>query len=156
MANLTPKDKTSDPSRSGTEQPTNVSATSTISQVMASFPVNLSFSLKLYSRNYLMWNEQMRNVVFAYGLEEYLFGTTPILTKYLIVSGAQSVNPEFSGWNRYNNLLKNRISSSVSAEARSHLTRKPTATDMWVTLEKKFLTDFKISSAGSSFAISES
>ena len=46
--------------------------------------LNLPLAMKLDSDNYLMWKNQLLNVIIANGLENFIDGTNPCPTRYLV------------------------------------------------------------------------
>lgn len=67
--------------------------------------VNASLSIKLDHNNYLIWSEQMENLIIAYSLEGFIDGSIVAHAQFLDL-GRSILNPCFSNWNRLNSPAK--------------------------------------------------
>ena len=73
--------------------------------VQTSFPSpNEPLTIKLDRDNYLIWKNQLLNVVIAIGLEGFLDNTHPCPLKFLDLRQLIN-NPKYSLWQRYNRLI---------------------------------------------------
>ncbi|KAJ9550796.1 hypothetical protein OSB04_014841 [Centaurea solstitialis] len=108
---------------------------SSSSQIMSLPAINLNqvFSVKLDSNNYLIWKNQLLNVVISQGLEGYLDGSKPQPPKFLSIDTTQ-VNQEYILWGRYNRLIMSWIYSSLSESMLTQIVAFNTAHEIWNSL----------------------
>ena len=58
-------------------------------------------SIKLDDDNFLLWKNQMLNVIIAHGFEEFIDGSKPCPPRFLNVEEGE-INPQYTVWQRYN------------------------------------------------------
>ena len=69
-----------------------------------SFPsMNQPLIVKLDNRNYLIWNNQLLNVIIANELDDFIDGSRHCPPQFLDLQ-QQIINPEYWVWQRYNRL----------------------------------------------------
>lgn len=107
-----------------------------LSQYVPVSPVSLSFPIKLDRSNYLIWNEQLLCVIFAYGVEDFIDGTKEILEKF--VPRTAKTSSEYSLWSCINGIIRSWIYGSVSFEVFGYLTGSKTAYELWKVYEDVF------------------
>ena len=95
------------------------------------FPsLNQPLAVKLDSDNYLMWKNQLLNVIIANGLENFTDGTNPYPSYYL---DHQMVleNPQFTQWKRTNRLVMSWLYASLIENVMAQIVSHNTAFDIW-------------------------
>ena len=66
--------------------------------------LNQSLTMKLDEDNYLIWKNQLLNVIIANGLEDFIDGSRSCPTRFLD-SQMQIVNLDFATWPCFNRLI---------------------------------------------------
>ncbi|XP_062076348.1 uncharacterized protein LOC133781392 [Humulus lupulus] len=104
-----------------------------------SFPsLNPSFTVKLDSENYMIWKNQILNVVMAQGLEDYLDGSISEPVRFLDPPLNTSPNPLYNTWQRCNRLLMSWLYASLTDDMLAHIVSYTTAAEIWVSLAEYF------------------
>ena len=96
---------------------------------------NHSLPIKLDHTNYLLWRQQMENVIFTNAFEGYIEGT--------VVCRAKEVSPgilnsEFVQWRRLDRLILSWIYSTLTPKVMAQIVGYQTSHFAWVALEKLF------------------
>ena len=98
-------------------------------------------SVKLDSTNFIVWKHQLSSILKAYSMIDYVDGTVPSPTRFLInADGAltATVNPEFQLWNTRDQGLLALINSTLSHSVLSMVVGHNSAQEVWKTLEHSF------------------
>uniref|UniRef100_A0A803NL56 Reverse transcriptase Ty1/copia-type domain-containing protein n=1 Tax=Cannabis sativa TaxID=3483 RepID=A0A803NL56_CANSA len=98
---------------------------------------NQTISVKLDDTNYLVWRMQMQNIIIANGLEGYIDGTVACSAQFPNSTSSQ-VDPAFTTWHRYNQLLMSWLYASLSDSMLGQIVGFTTATEIWVSLERTY------------------
>ncbi|KAJ9692772.1 hypothetical protein PVL29_011723 [Vitis rotundifolia] len=112
-----------------------------------SFPsLGQSLTIKLDRNNFLIWRNQMLNVVIASGFDDILDGTRPCPPHFLPDPNSTSattfkspvVNPEYITWQRQNRLVMSWIYSSLTESMMTQIMSYNTAHEIWKSLRQSF------------------
>lgn len=101
--------------------------------------MNISPSVKLDEKNYLIWTDRLLTYVTAYGLERVIDSAFIVPPKFL----ENFVHPMFANWNRLNSIVKWWIYSSVSSEILGYLSCGMNTREQWVSLEESYSTNIQ-------------
>ena len=96
-----------------------------------------NLNIKLDRDNYLLWKNQLLNVIIANGLEEFIDGTSPCPSKFLDLQ-RQVLNPQYSYWQRLNRFIMSWLYSSLTEAMASQIVGYSTAFEIWNALERRF------------------
>lgn len=122
--------------RSHTHSTNTEAAPSKIDQTSSSFPsMSHTFSVKLDENNYLIWKNQLLNVIMAHGLDHFIDGTHPCPPRFLDEEPC-TLNPEYAVWNRYNRLVMSWFYSSLTESMLGEIVIFGTAHEIWAALEQ--------------------
>ncbi|CAA0831174.1 Unknown protein [Striga hermonthica] len=126
------------------------SSTSQQSQNPPSFlqPIQLHnqlISIKLTDENHLIWRQQVLTTVRGFGLEGFLDGTSEAPTRFIPgeEEGILQVNPEFTTWQRQDQLLASWLLSSLSESILISVVGMSSSSQIWKSLESSFSTQSK-------------
>lgn len=95
--------------------------------------LNQPLTFKLDDHNYLIWKNQLPNVIIANGLEEFIDGSRICPPKFLD-NQTQVVNPEYSTWQRYNCLLMSWFYASLIEGIMTQMVNYSTTIEIWQSL----------------------
>ena len=102
--------------------------------VQTSFPSpNQLLTIKLDRDNYLIWKNQLLNVVIVNGLEGFLDNTRLYPPKFLDLQQL-SFNPEYSLWQRYNRLIMSWFYAFLFENVMTQIMGYNTASEIWLAL----------------------
>lgn len=79
----------------------------------------------------------MKNLIIVYGFEGFIEVTMIAQSKFLDFS-CNIVNPRYTKWNIFNNMVKSCIYASVSNDMNPPILCKGIAYDQWMSLEDTF------------------
>ncbi|GFY85402.1 hypothetical protein Acr_04g0001400 [Actinidia rufa] len=99
--------------------------------------INQPLAVKLDDHNYIIWKEQLLNIVIANGLEEFLDGSRVCPPRFLDPQQQQS-NPEFHSWQRYNRLVMSWIYASINESMLGQIVGYTSASQIWEALERLY------------------
>lgn len=101
--------------------------------------------LKLDRNNYAFWRAQVLPTIRAHGFEEFIATTAMPPAPFLpSQSGAPPrANPEYSVWIRRDQFLLSWFLASIGDSMFGHVVRCNTARDVWLTLERLFMSQSK-------------
>lgn len=121
-------------------QTSTLSSGSTPNLTTPILPQNHPSSIKLTENNYLVWRQQILATVRGYGLESFLTGKTAPPEEWICEDGSseERLNPEFSAWNRQDQLLSAWIQSSLSECTMVIVFGLSAAYEIWQALETNF------------------
>ena len=91
--------------------------------------LNQPLAVKQDSDNYLMWKNQLLNVIIANGLENFIDGTNPCPARYLDHQMLVE-NPQFTQWQRTNRLVMSWLYASLTESVMAHIVSHNTAFDI--------------------------
>ena len=102
--------------------------------VQTSFPSpNQPLTIKLDRDNYLIWKNQLLNVVIVNGLEGSLDNTRLYPPKFLDLQQL-IINPEYSLWQRYNRLIMSWFYAFLFENVMTQIMGYNTASEIWLAL----------------------
>ncbi|CAA0825571.1 Unknown protein [Striga hermonthica] len=117
-------------------------------QISATTPIQLHnqlISTKLTDENHLIWRQQVLTTVRGHGLEGFLDGSSLPPTRF--IPGAEEdllqVNPEYTSWERQDQLLASWLLSSLSESILISVVGMHTSSQIWKSLESSFSTQSK-------------
>ena len=96
-----------------------------------------NLTIKLDQDNYLLWKNQLLNVIIANGFEEYIDGSHPCPSKFLDLQ-RQQINPEYTFWQRINRLIMSWLDSSLTESKVAQIVSCNTAFEIWSSLERTY------------------
>lgn len=96
-----------------------------------------NLTIKLDQDNYLLWKNQLLNVIIANGFEEYIDGSHPCPSKFLDLQ-RQQINPEYTLWQRINRLIMSWLYSSLTESKVAQIVSCNTAFEIWGSLERTY------------------
>lgn len=116
-----------------------------ITQTQIIQPQNQLITIKLNDDNYLVWKQQIITTVRGYGLEGFLDGSSIPPDKFIPAGepGLLRVNPEYTAWQRQDQLLASWILSSLSESVLVTMVGLNSSYDMWQSLELNFSSQSK-------------
>ena len=98
------------------------------------FPlINQPFTIRLDRGNYLIWKNQLLNVIMANGLDQYIDGSCVCPPQFLDNQQTQP-NPAYSTWHKYNCLLMSWIYASSTEELTTEIVSYNTVVEIWEAL----------------------
>ena len=97
--------------------------------------------MKLDENNYLIRKNYVLNVIIANGLEDFIDGSWPCLTRFLDAQ-MQTVNPNFTAWHRFNQLIMNWIDVSLTEGMLSQTVSYSTAMEIWNSFNQIYFAAF--------------
>ena len=98
--------------------------------------LNHVLPIKLDRSNFLLWQTQMENVIYANGIEDFLDGTVTVPPEHL--PGQATLNPDFQLWRRKDRLILSWLFSSLTPELMSHLVGHRTSASAWAALNQLY------------------
>lgn len=93
--------------------------------------------VKLTDNNFLLWKNQLLNVVLANGLSGFLDGSIPAPPKFLDLNNTQS-NPNYLGWERYNCFIMCWFYSSLFEEKIGEIVSLESTSEIWSSLTRSY------------------
>lgn len=102
-------------------------------------------TVKLNDDNYLVWRQQVLTTIRGYGLEGFLDGSSIAPDRFIPAGepGLLRVNPEYTAWQRQDQLLASWILSSLSESILVSMVGLNNSYDMWQCLEVNFSSQSK-------------
>ncbi|KAJ9700302.1 hypothetical protein PVL29_005888 [Vitis rotundifolia] len=91
--------------------------------------------MKLDNGNYLIWKNQLLNVIIVNGLDDFIDGSRPCPPRFLDLQ-QQILNLEYSVWHRYNRLLMSWLYASLSEDIMTQIVGYSTAVEIWNALNQ--------------------
>ena len=99
--------------------------------------LNQPLAIKFDRTNYLVWKNQLLNVIIANGLEDFIDGSRPCPMKFLNLEQGM-VNPEYTLWHRYSRLIMSWLYASVSDNVMTQIIGYNSAKEIWAALAQIF------------------
>ncbi|XP_010496264.1 PREDICTED: uncharacterized protein LOC104773372 [Camelina sativa] len=100
--------------------------------------VNMSNVTKLTASNFLMWNHQVKALLAGYGLAGYLDGSVVAPASTVTTNGATTVNPEYTLWERQDQLIYSSLLGAISVEVQPILSQTSTSVGIWTLLSSTY------------------
>nr|CDH30699.1 putative Ty1-copia-like retrotransposon [Cercis chinensis] len=129
----------------GSEHSANTMATQTtgINSNLPTFGQTLT--IKLDRNNFLIWRNQLLNIVVANGYEDILEGTRSCPYQWIAVTdtastthGSVILNPEYVLWQRQNRLVMSWIYSSLTEQMMTQIMAYNSACEIWTALRESY------------------
>ncbi|TXG69550.1 hypothetical protein EZV62_004485 [Acer yangbiense] len=127
--------ETSKSQRQGNPLPNNQNQLQMFPQSVPS--ITHSLPIKLDDGNYMLWKNQLLNIIIANGLEDFIEGTCPCPPKLLELT-QQTLNPLYQQWQCLNRLLMSWIYACLTPRTTSYIVNHGTAYEIWEALSKRF------------------
>ncbi|KAL5716184.1 hypothetical protein ACHQM5_017910 [Ranunculus cassubicifolius] len=89
-------------------------------------------SVKLDDSNYLLWLTQFRPLLKGYELEKYVDGRSTCPP--LLLANSTDINPDYSAWEKQDQILLGWLLSSLSESALAHVVGLNTSKEVWESL----------------------
>ncbi|OMO89257.1 hypothetical protein CCACVL1_07965 [Corchorus capsularis] len=122
--------------------------TSSNSAPIYSYPSTLNVgnfvSLKLTSKNFLLWKTQMLGLIESQDMLGFINGATPMPKSHVSKdedAKQEKENPDFVAWRRSDRLLRGWITSTLSEEALGLVVGLETSAEVWKALVDSFAQD---------------
>ena len=97
--------------------------------------MNQPLIVKLDNGNYLIWKNQLLNVIIANGLNDFIGGSWSCPPQFLDLQ-QQILNLEYLVWQRYNWLLMSWLYASLSEDIMAQIVGYSTAVEIWNALNQ--------------------
>ncbi|PON47862.1 hypothetical protein TorRG33x02_321990 [Trema orientale] len=97
--------------------------------------MNQPFTIKLDADNYLIWKNQLLNVIIANGLEDFIDGSRPCPPRFTDPA-RQIVNAEYIAWQRFNRLIMSWIYASLTQGVMGQIVGYASAFEIWEALNQ--------------------
>ena len=98
--------------------------------------LNHGLPVRLDRTNFLLWNAQTENVIYANGLEDFVNGTTQAPAQHL--PDSETLNPDFIQWRRKDRLILSWLFSSLSPEIMTQIVGMTTSATAWSALQSYY------------------
>lgn len=99
------------------------------------FSVNQPISVKLVDNKFFVWQTQIRNIIIASGLEDFVTGNHPCPHAFLGSDPySSSVSLEHTTWQRYNRLVMSWLYAFISESLLGQIVGYHTVAEIWAAL----------------------
>lgn len=101
--------------------------------------MNQSLTVKHDENNYLIWKNQLLNIIIANGLKDFIDGTRPSSPLFSYPT-QRLLNPDYTTWHRFNKLIMSWFYVSITKGMMGQIVGFNTVFEIWEALNQIYST----------------